>query len=204
MTKTTKVAQTLEEKLKIDFILKYLKDFQETNLFEHRTIDLSQRFDLILNDSAFEFKIVESDFNLAFAEILINSGKRKKYFNRYIIVYQKDGQFVAKAFDYSDSYFNNMSVKFEQETPSAPSPEAQAFFDKLQKTVYFEPFIDDDIHTLIRQIKFNTTEISVTIDNSIRLFTEWRDMISFNNVAKNEISDDVLVQLFLCDLLNGI
>jgi len=47
-----------------------------------------------------------------------------------------------------------MSVKFEQETPSAPSAEAQAFFDKLQKTVYFDPFIGDSIHTLIQQIKF--------------------------------------------------
>jgi len=163
MAKTTKVAQTLEEKLKIDFCLKYLKDFQKINLLEQHTIDLSDRFDLILNDTAFEFKVVESDFNLAFAEILINSGKRKKYFNRYVIVYQKDGQFVAKAFDYSDSYFNNMSVKFERETPSAPSAEAQDFFDKLQKTVYFEPFIGDDIHTLIQQIKFNTSEISVIL-----------------------------------------
>jgi hypothetical protein len=203
MAKAAKVAQTIEEKLKIDFCLKYLKDFQDTNLFEQHTIDLSQRFDLILNDAAFEFKTIESDFNLAFAEILINSGKRKKYFNRYIIVYQKDGQFVAKAFDYSDNYFNNMSVKFERETPSAPSPEAQAFFNKLQKTVYFDPFIGDDIHTLIRQIKLNTTETYITIDNSIRLFTEWRDMISFKNVPKNDVKDDVLVQLFLCDLLNG-
>jgi len=203
MAKIAKVAQTLEEKLKIDFCLKYLKDFQETNLFEQHTIDLSERFDLILNNAAFEFKIVESDFNLAFAEILINSGKRKRYFNRYVIVYQKYGRFVAKAFDYSDTYFNNMSVKFEQETPSAPSAEARAFFDKLQRTVYFEPFIGEDIHTLIQQIKFDTTEINITIDNSIRLFTEWRDMISFKNVAKNDVKDDVLVQLFLCDLLNG-
>jgi len=124
MAKTT---PTLEEKLKIDFCLKYLGDFQETTLFEQPAIDISERFDLILNDTAFEFKIVENDFNLAFAEILINSGKRKKYFNLYIIVYQKEGQFVAKTFDYSASYFNNMSVKFEQETPSRPSAETQFF-----------------------------------------------------------------------------
>ena len=40
MAKIAKVAQTLEEKLKIDFCLKYLKDFEEVNLFEPNKIQV--------------------------------------------------------------------------------------------------------------------------------------------------------------------
>ena len=167
-------------------------------------------FDLQYHDACFEFKINASQFDTAFAEILLNSGKKKQFFSRYIVVYTENKEdFVCCAFDYSDDFFPT-HIKFEQETPSQPSEEALRFYNSLQKTIYIQKYSDvedlfgkNEIKNLILEIENEQKKIVVTKENVIRVFNEWKTIIEFQNVAISKVSDDTMVQLFLCDLLNG-
>ena len=130
------------------------------------------RFDLIYYDCAFEVKKSQDNFDLAFAEILLNSGKQKKFFRKYAIVYHNGTDYELKAFDYHDDLFTNMSIKYENETPSMPSEDAKIFYKKLQNTVYFQPFIGEDINSFIRNLETATYKEEVTPNNVYKLFNE--------------------------------
>ena len=193
----------IEEDLKTKFTHKFklnIDDFKVNH----------DNFDLQYHDACFEFKINASQFDTAFAEILLNSGKKKRFFSRYVIVYTENkDDFVCCAFDYSDDFFPT-HIKFEQETPSQPSEEALRFYNSLQKTIYIQKYSDvedlfgkNEIKNLILEIENEQKKIVVTKENVIRVFNEWKSIIEFQNIAISNVSDDTMVQLFLCDLLNG-
>jgi len=129
-------------------------------------------FDLKYYDCAFEFKKDATQFDLAFAEILLNSGKQKKFFRKYAIVYHNGTDYELHTFDYIDRLINNHSIKYELEIPSMPSEDARIFYKKLQNTVYFQPFIGDEIYQFIRNLETATYKEEVTPDNVYKLFNE--------------------------------
>ena len=106
-------------------------------------------FDLQYYDCGFEFKQNQAQFDLAFAEILLNSGKQRKYFRKYAIVYHNGDDYELQAFNYADRLIDNMSIKYENETPSNPSEDAKIFYKKLQNTVVFQKLIGEDIQQFI-------------------------------------------------------
>ena len=160
-------------------------------------------FDLIYYDCAFEFKRTQAQFNLAFAEILLNSGKQRKYFRKYAIVYHNGNDYELKVFNYADRLINNMSIKYENETPSLPSEDAKIFYKKLQETIVFQSFVGAEINDFIRNIETATYKEDVTLNNVYKLFNDWFNWIEFTNEDKNNISQDKIVQIFLCDILNN-
>jgi len=195
-TQKHRIMPKIEDDILIKFTHRFKLDPAHFKVKDHN-------FDLQYHDACFEFKKNAAQFDAAFAEVLLNSGKQKMYFSRYVIVYTDDSNdFVCLSFDYSDAFFANMSIKFENETPSQPSEEARRFFGGLQKTVYFNRYLDRDdlfgqneIRHLITEIELNRAEIDVTIDNAIRVFNEWRQIAVFCNVPTAAVSDDTLVQL---------
>jgi len=162
-----------------------------------------RNFDLIYYDCAFEFKKDESQFDEAFAEILLNSSKQKKFFRKYAIVYHNGDDYELKTFNYADYLVNNMSIKYENETPSRPSEDAKIFYKKLQNTVYFQPFVSEEINTFINNLETATYKEEVTPENVYKLFNDWYDWIEFVDGDKSVMSQDIIVQIFLCDILNN-
>lgn len=129
-------------------------------------------FDLQYYDCGFEFKQNPTLFDLAFAEILLNSGKQRKYFRRYAIVYHNGEDYELQTFNYADRLVDNMSIKYENETPSTPSEDARIFYKKLQNTVVFQKLIGEEIHQFIRNLENSIYEEEVTRDNVYKLFYE--------------------------------
>ena len=196
-------SKKIEEDLKTKFTHKFKLNVDDFKVNHNN-------FDLQYHDACFEFKKDACQFDTAFAEILLNSGKKKQFFSRYVIVYtENNDDFVCCAFDYSDDFFPT-HIKFEQETPSDPSDEAQRFYNSLQKTIYIQRYSDtedifgkNEIKNLILEIETEQKKIDVTKENVIRVFNEWKLIVEFQNVALSDVSDDTMVQLFLCDLLDG-
>ena len=162
-------------------------------------------FDLQYYDCGFEFKQNQKQFELAFAEILLNSGKQKKYFRKYVIAYlNENNKYEIKSFNYADFLINNMSIKYENETPSSPSQDAINFYKKLQEAVVFQTFdTDEGINQFIRNIETATYKEEVTLNNVYKLYNDWFNWLEFTNEDKNKISNDKRVQIFLCDILNN-
>ena len=185
-----------EDDILTKFTHKYKLDSEKFKIKE-------DNFDLKYYDCAFEFKKAEEQFDLAFAEILLNSGKQRKYFRKYAIVFHNGTDYELKAFNYADYLINNFSIKYEDETPSMPSEDARIFYKKLQETVVFQPFIADDIDTFIRNLETATYKEEVTLNNVYKLFNDWFNWLEFTNKDKNKISQDKIVQIFLCDILNN-
>jgi hypothetical protein len=162
-----------------------------------------KNFDLQYYDCAFEFKQNQAQFDLAFAEILLNSGKQRKYFRKYAIVYHNGDDYELKSFDYEDRLIDNMSIKYENETPSNPSEDAKIFYKKLQNTIVFQKYIGDDIEQFITDIENATYQVEVSTENVYKLFYEWFDWIEFTNKDKNKMPQDKIIQIFLCDILDN-
>ena len=183
-----------------DLLTKFTHKYNlNTNKFKIK----EDNFDLQYYDCAFEFKKSEEQFELAFAEILLNSGKQKKFFRKYAIVYHNGNDYVLKTFNYADYIINNFSIKYENETPSTPSEDAKIFYKKLQKTIVFQPFIGEEIDTFIRNLETETYQEEVTLNNIYKLFNEWFSWIEFTNEDKNNMSQDTIIQIFLCDILDN-
>jgi hypothetical protein len=152
-----------EDELLTKFTHKY-------NLESDKFRTKEDNFDLKYYDCAFEFKKSEEQFDLAFAEILLNSGKQKKFFRKYAIVYHDGNDFVLKTFNYADYLINNFSIKYENETPSNPSEDARIFYKKLQSAVVFQPYVGEDINAFIRNLETATYQEEVTPENVYKLF----------------------------------
>ena len=182
-----------------DILTKFTRRFIDNDNFQIK----ANNFDLQYYDCGFEFKQNQAQFDLAFAEILLNSGKQRKYFRKYAIVYHNGDDYELQAFNYADRLIDNMSIKYENETPSNPSEDAKIFYKKLQNTVVFQKFIGEEIQQFIYNIENATYKEEVTIDNVYKLFYEWFAWVEFYKQDKNKIPDDIIVQLFLCDILDN-
>jgi len=152
-----------------DILTKFTHRF---NLDSEKFQIKEDNFDLKYYNCAFEFKKDVTQFELAFAEILLNSSKQKKFFRKYAIVYRNGNEYELKVFNYADYLVNNMSIKYELETPSMPSQDARIFYKKLQEAVVFQTYIGEEIHNFIRNLETETYKENVTIENVYKLFND--------------------------------
>lgn len=149
--------------------------------------------------------INETEKRKALAQVILTNKKQRHILSTVALIYQDptDGSDCFLLIDCSDnSIMYNNDINWTAERPSNPSRDAiERINDRLigKTTLYKNGEIKEIYKKLL---KGKTTKIDITLKNLNLVYNDWKNMISFTRPI-NEHDEQLFINLFLVDLLNG-
>jgi hypothetical protein len=188
-----------EKNLQNQFLKKYVDSLRQEIEINRIDVSLWHKDKMII---AMEFKSELNSVSLkkAIAQIILTCKKAKVFVPYYAVAGVEEGEDILYLITHSDAVFTSLSVNWENEVPSNPSDDAVKDICAAAAGNCFRyagAQIKDVIDNAVKNLSH---KIEITEENVIAIFHEWANTVKF---SQKEITEDMLINIFLSSLLDG-
>lgn len=199
----------MEVDYKVKFIQKYFGDKAKVSYDENF-------IDIVLKDSnSNPLLYIESKFEIsnklsldrARAQIILTNKSQKNILSKVALIYKEKKETgdndVLDLIHCDDSVLFNNDINWSKEKPSNPSRDAITHINNrlIHKITTYK---NEEIKEFYKAFLKGQSEIFITLENVILVFSEWKNSVEFNTNKHGKITNEQdLINLFLVDMLNG-